>query len=309
MINKLKLHGGAALLLIAGCATHENEPRTLQDAHVADAVSALQGAVAACAEQRASCPSTDAASAMTCDEGFASCREAAQADNGPKLDRAVNECAEASRSCREAARDDEATAACADQLKSCVGENKPLPPERPDAAADRDSPSPVADCISTLRSCIEGGAPAHDCTSALRACVMAAVGHGGGHGGKPGAPGNSGEAGNTERPDAGRMDGDRPDAGRADEEHPPADAGTAFAPDAGMSAQAMACKAAYEECLAGGESRETCAPAQRYKANPVNHVVKRSRTNSIPTFGLHRPRTHGYKLGFSAYACPNGISR
>src|SRR5687768_3246613 len=38
-------------------------------------------------------------------------------------------------------------------------------------------------------------------------------------------------------------------------------------------------------------------------------VVKSSSTNSIPTFGLHQQKTHGYKSGLSGYAYPSGISR
>ena len=38
-------------------------------------------------------------------------------------------------------------------------------------------------------------------------------------------------------------------------------------------------------------------------------VVKRSSTNSIPTFGPHQRKTHGYKSGLSGYAYPSGISR
>ena len=38
-------------------------------------------------------------------------------------------------------------------------------------------------------------------------------------------------------------------------------------------------------------------------------VVKSSSTNSIPTFGPHQRKTHGYKSGLSGYAYPSGISR
>jgi hypothetical protein len=37
--------------------------------------------------------------------------------------------------------------------------------------------------------------------------------------------------------------------------------------------------------------------------------VKSSSTNSIPTFGPHQRKTHGYKSGLSGYAYPSGISR
>ena len=37
--------------------------------------------------------------------------------------------------------------------------------------------------------------------------------------------------------------------------------------------------------------------------------VKSSSTNSIPTFGPHQRKTHGYKSGLLGYAYPSGISR
>jgi hypothetical protein len=258
MMNRNSRYEIAALLLIAagaGCANQE-EARTNQDDRVANAVSALQGAVAICAEQRTSCATSEAGAGSSCDDSFASCRAAAQADNAPDLDRAVGQCAEASRVCREAAQTAEAKTACAEQLKSCVGEDRPLPPSRADADSDRVSPSPVAECIAALRTCIEGDAPARECTTALRGCVMAAVGNSKGHdGGKPEGPGDDADAATPERPDSGAAE--HPDAGRADDEPPPVDAGMAASADA--AAEAMACKAAYGACLAGGESRETCA--------------------------------------------------
>jgi hypothetical protein len=259
MISKNTYCGTAALLLVVGCATRDEDARSVRDAHVADAISALQSAVAGCAEQRAAC-AADAADAAGCNDSFASCRAAAQADVAPFLDRAVNECAESSRSCREAAQTPEAKATCSEQLKGCVGEHKPLSPARPDAGADRPSPAPVAECITALRTCLEGDAAARACTTALHACVMAAVGNGEGHdAGRPDDPGHRADASRPEHPDAGRMDGERKDGGPMDEEPPPADAGTPTSPDAGASAEAMACKTAQEACVAGGESREACA--------------------------------------------------
>jgi hypothetical protein len=259
MVTKNTYCRAAALLLVAGCATHEDPAPSVRDAHVADAIGALQGAVASCAERRTAC-AADAADAAACNESFANCRDAAKADITPVLDHAVNQCAESSHACREAAQTPEAKAACSEQLKACVGEDKPLPPARPDAGADRPSPSPVAECITALRTCLEGDAAARTCTSALQACVMAAVGNSEGHdGGRPDDPGHEADAGRPEHPDAGRMDGEHPDAGRMDEEHPPADAGTPTSPDAGASAEAMVCKTAYEQCVASGESREACA--------------------------------------------------
>jgi hypothetical protein len=258
MVTKSTYCRAAALLLVVGCATQEDNTPSVRDAHVADAIGALQSAVAGCAERRAAC-AADAADAAGCNDSFASCRAAAQADVAPFLDRAVNQCAESSRACREAAQTPEAKAACKEQLKACVGEDKPLPPARPDAGADRPSPSPVAECITTLRTCLEGDAAARECTTALHACVMAAVGNSESHdGGKPDDRGH-GDAGRPEHPDAGGMDGEHRDAGRMDDEHPPAEAGMPSSRDAGAAAEAMACKTAYEQCIAGGESREACA--------------------------------------------------
>jgi hypothetical protein len=262
MMMRTTYHASAALLLIAGCTTPDDDTGSIREAHLAGAVSALQGAVASCAAQRAACENTDGAAtaAADCNESFASCRAAAQADTAPNLDRAVNECAETSRTCREAATGVEAKAACTEQLKSCVGEDRPLQPGRADASADHGSAAPVADCITALRTCIEGDTPARACTGALRACVMAAVGNSWGRdGGNPEDLGNSGDAGRPEHPDSGRMDGERPDAGRANGEHPAAEAGTPAAADPGMSAAAMACKTAYDQCLASGQSKDTCA--------------------------------------------------
>lgn len=255
MLTKNAYWRSAALLLVVGCAARDEDARSVRDAHVAGAISALQSAVASCAEQRAGC----AADAAGCDASFASCRAAVQADIAPFLDRAVNECAESSRSCREVAQTPEARAACSEQLRACVGEDKPLPPARPDAGADRPSPAPVAECITALRTCLEGVAGARECTTALHACVMAAVGNSAGHGaGKPDDPGHA-DAGRPERPDAGRVDHQPRGAGRMNDQHPPVDAGMPTSPDAGASAEAMACKTAHEQCVAGGQSREACA--------------------------------------------------
>jgi hypothetical protein len=271
----------ASAALAIGCNEGSSKPSDGSPSTVADTLMELSRGLNACAETQKACADQADAGADLCRDGFAECREAAHAELGPKLDNAVNDCASAARTCRDAATTEEAKAACGDQLRACTGSDK-VKPEADAGEEERVSKAPVADCIDSLHSCIEGDAPAKSCTDALRVCIGAAVGGGSDadagkpDAGKPDGVGNpdAGKPGDVGKPDGGdqgKPDGGeaKPDAGNGFDAGKPVDTGKPDGgvdqgnPDAGMAGESAACKQAFDQCVTAGGTREDCARARR----------------------------------------------
>jgi hypothetical protein len=268
----------AALAGLSACEEARNDPPQSSD-NVLSLSQSLESAVASCAESARSCEAETGAStsSASCRENFATCRDAATESANPGIQAAVNVCAEQAKTCRDAATSDDARDACRDQLRSCVGDQKPdaaAEPVRPDQP-DAGGKSPVASCISALHSCIEGDEKARVCAEALQQCIADSVGHNG-QGTPPdhdaGTPGNDRDGGPSkpdaaqgdkpdaaqgDKPDAGKPDGDKPDAGQGGKPDAAGMSGTD--PDAGAADSAKECKDAREACLANGEDKEACA--------------------------------------------------
>ena len=274
---------GAALAGMSACEDARQEPQQSSD-NVLSLSQSLQSAVAGCAENARSC---EAEAGASCRDDFAVCRDAATESAKPAIEAAVSACAEQAKTCRDAATSDDAKAACRDQLRTCVGEQKPdggadpAQPDKPDAGGK----SPVAACISALHTCIEGDQKARVCTEALQQCIADTVGHNGTppdhDAGKPGndrdAEPSKPDAGQGDRPDAAQGGGkpdDKPDAaqgGGQPNDRPdaaqgggkPDAAGNGADPDAGAADSSKECKSARAACLANGEDKDACARMQR----------------------------------------------
>lgn len=273
------------LLAAAGAGCEGNTSFTSQESgSVMSLAGALQSAISECAATASQCEAAgaDAADARAqCRSDFATCRDAAKEAAKADIDKAVNPCAEAFKGCRADAGDKDQ---CRDTLTACLGaptgagggtggatgggqgqgQGKP----ESDASAPKESTAPVADCITSLHTCIMGDDPARACTDALRACIAETVGHNGNA--NPGMPADPG------KPDQAQGDGGKPadlpgkpdDAGKPDQPGQSVDAGKPADPgnaDAGMpvdpgsAGDSMACKEAREACLSGGGERDACA--------------------------------------------------
>lgn len=279
----------ASAALAAACGENNSKPSDGSPSTVTDSLLELERGLNTCAEAQKSCVGDSDAGTDQCRSSFDSCRDAAHADLGPKLDDKVNECASAARTCREAATTDEAKGTCTEQLRACTGADrvKPEKPEKPEPDAgetEHVSKSPVVECITALHTCIDGVDPAKTCADALRVCMGMTVGNGHDDAGKPDA-GKPDDVGN---PDAGKPDGaGNPDAGKPDsvgkpdggdtgkpdggdtgkpdggDTGKPDSAADPSKPDAGMAGESAACKQAFEQCLTAGGTREDCARARK----------------------------------------------
>lgn len=281
---------GLSLWLLCGsiagfsaCDDTRNQEPSERSESVLDLSQALQGAVASCAESARMCRAAGDASGPdeSCAASFDSCRDAATESAGPSMEAAVKVCAEQAKSCRDAAGDDAAKDACKEQLSACVGEQKPDAGGGSSEAAKPDAGNmpPVATCISTLRSCLEGDEPARTCTSALQDCIAMTVGHNGTppdhDAGKPDQDASKPErdASKPDERDAGKpdeRDAERPtlpDAAMDGNDNTPRDdagmSGSKPPEDAGTPDSAKECKEAREQCLASGQDSEACARMQR----------------------------------------------
>jgi hypothetical protein len=268
----------ATAALAVGCNEDTSKPSDgSPSATVADTLMELSRGLNACAEAQKTCADQADAGADLCRDGFDACRDTAHAELGPKLDHAVNDCASSARACRDAATTDAGRTACTDELRACTGADK-VKPETDAGEEDRVSKAPVADCIASLHSCIEGDASAKSCTDALRVCIGAAVGNGNDadagkpDAGKPDGVGNP-DAGKPDGGDQGKPDGGdaKPDAGKPDgfDAGKPVDMGKPDGggdqgnADAGMAGESAACKQAFDQCVSAGSTREDCARARK----------------------------------------------
>jgi len=239
---------------------------------VSAATEALASAVAACGQRLGECAQEtagDGEALSMCRDAFTACRQMAGAGAMDGLVGAIQACTDGAGECAKGAKGPDA-AECHDELVTCLGANRPDAAARPerDGSAGGDHAPPVAACIDTLLACVEQDGNAKQCAVEVRACILAAVpapDHAGMHdGGRP----DDAPSPPADLPDA-AMGGNAPhsDAGMAG--NPPgADAGMAGNPpgaDAGMAGDppGLSCKEMFDACIAGGETRMTCARLQR----------------------------------------------
>lgn len=270
---------GLGLGVGVGCRDNTGMNET---SRVSVATEALAAAIVACGQDLGAC-TRDAQGEPTalaaCKAVFGDCRANAGAGSMNDLATAIQACTDGAGECARNAGGSEAKG-CHEELVSCLGDNRPAPPEHPERDGGGGGPSgdhsaPVAACIDTLLACVEGDGSARECAQAVRACIVDAVPAPDGvipedpgsaaddHQPADVPPADPGMAGDAPAADAGvGMAGDPPatDAGMGMAGDPPAaDAGMGMAGDV----PTPSCMAQFEACVSAGGARMECARQQR----------------------------------------------
>jgi hypothetical protein len=240
-------------LTAAGCGTSSTVEPPKDEVTVA--FDALSSAIAACGGDLAMCSQAadgDVTALETCRETFAGCQQTAGGPAAGALANAVVACTENTGTCASDAGG-QAAAACHEELQTCLGANRPAPPEHDAGSAGGGHAAPVAPCIDDLLACITGDGDVKTCALAVRTCIIANV---------PAPPGVIPEDPGSAAGDAGMQD---------DHPEPPADAGMPDdlpeppTPDAGMAGEppAATCMEAFDACIEAGGTPKTCGMALR----------------------------------------------
>ncbi|HKP59756.1 MAG TPA: hypothetical protein VJV78_23695 [Polyangiales bacterium] len=268
---------------LAACGTDDLLP---PQTPISRNFAALAEAVAGCVDVLHECDDQEDAGARgsaACKTQFLDCRKSAGKSSENDLAEAIGACRDRHDQCKADAGNEKGREACAQVLRTCIGDARSTERSEARDAAAPNADAPTYQCFGQLRQCITDGESPSECAAKARSCVIAAVGDppgtnrpssmqppaagmraadmpAGGKGGKGGEGGKSGEGGAS---GAGMGGAGAGGTGGAKPSDPPRAGAGGSKPADPPAGDPDECAKKQMECVMSGEKPMTCMREQR----------------------------------------------